>query len=65
MERTDDNPTCALEFWTWGVFTVIAEVEDVTGTTHRLTHALKYGEELLAQPRMADVSGSTNARLKK
>jgi hypothetical protein len=61
LERTAENPSCELEIWTWGVFTVLVDIEDITGRTHSVAHELTYGEQL-KDARLADVSGSSAHR---
>ena len=46
IESSPSNPKCALQIWTWGIFTVKAEIEDVGGKTFELEHLLTYGEEI-------------------
>ncbi len=39
---TPDNPKAAFYIWTWGVFTIEAEIEDLKGRTMRTSHFLTY-----------------------
>jgi len=46
IRRTPSNPTCQLVIWTWGVFSVKADIVDKRGLTFRLSHFLRYESEL-------------------
>jgi hypothetical protein len=46
VPRTASNPNCALDIWTWGVFRVLALVEDKRGSTVELSHKLTYANQL-------------------
>lgn len=46
VERSPSNPKCALAIWTWGVFTIKAEIEDIGGRVFEVEHYLTYGEEI-------------------
>ncbi|MGB3585083.1 MAG: pYEATS domain-containing protein [Tunicatimonas sp.] len=46
VERTTLNQNCSLAIWTWGIFWVKAEVEDVKGRTIKLDHYLTYGKQI-------------------
>jgi hypothetical protein len=46
VPRTASNPNCALAIWTWGIFEVLAVVEDKSGNAFELRHKLSYGEQL-------------------
>lgn len=46
VPRTLDNQNCMLTIWTWGIFTVKAEIEDVNGQILRLEHYLNYGDQI-------------------
>ncbi|WP_075340945.1 pYEATS domain-containing protein [Tenacibaculum agarivorans] len=46
IERTPGNFNCKLVLWTWGLFTVKIEIEDITGRKFHLTHYLTYGNEI-------------------
>ncbi|WKN42498.1 pYEATS domain-containing protein [Tunicatimonas pelagia] len=46
VERTTLNQNCSLAIWTWGIFWVKAEVEDVKGRIVQLDHYLTYGKQI-------------------
>jgi len=46
VERTTLNQNCSLAIWTWGIFWVKAEVEDVRGRVIKLDHYLTYGKQI-------------------
>jgi len=45
VERKSNNPFCALVIWTWGIFEVKVEAEDMNGRIIHLTHFLSYNEQ--------------------
>jgi transcription initiation factor IIF auxiliary subunit len=45
IERSSNNPHCALVIWTWGIFEVKVEVEDMKGRVIRMDHFLCYNEQ--------------------
>lgn len=57
VRRTIDNGSCRLEIWTWGTFEASAEVFCKDGRHGRLSHALRWDEDLKA-PGVTFVSGS-------
>lgn len=42
VKRRPSNPSCRLTIWTWGVFTVQADVELKSGDVVRMRHRLTY-----------------------
>ena len=46
ITRTPANPNCALEIWTWGLFTVKVIVVDKKGETTIINHRLSYDKYL-------------------
>ena len=46
IKRKPNNLQCGLVIWTWGVFTVKAEIEDLKGNIIKLEHRLTFGDEL-------------------
>ena len=46
IERTTINPNCMLVLWTWGIFTVKVEIEDINGNVISIDHYLTYGDEI-------------------
>lgn len=46
IERKPDNPHCSLILWTWGVFTVNIELEDMSGEKIYMQHYMNYGNEI-------------------
>ena len=46
VPRSIANPNCELVIWTWGIFTVRAEVEDKQGNHISLELYLTYGQQL-------------------
>lgn len=50
VERTVSNPNCALEIWTWGIFNVLVDVEDKSGSRQRFEHWMSYDKELTKDP---------------
>lgn len=44
--RTPSNPSCKLTIWTWGTFVVRAEVEDLEGRIHKISHQLSWDREV-------------------
>jgi len=55
VPRTPSNPYCALAIWTWGLFDVLAEVEDKTGGRHLLKHMMRYDQDLKPDARYEQV----------
>ncbi len=43
---TPDNPKAAFFIWTWGVFTVEVEIEDISGRIMKTSHYLTYDSAL-------------------
>ncbi len=46
IERTSTNLNCSLIIWTWGIFMINVEIEDMSGNIIRVDHYLTYGEQL-------------------
>ena len=46
IKRTPSNLKCGLTIWTWGIFTVNAEIEDLKGRIIQLEHRLTFGNQL-------------------
>ena len=46
IERSAKNQNCMLSLWTWGIFTVKVEIEDLKGNVIQLDHYLNYGAEI-------------------
>jgi len=46
VARTPSNPRCKFDMWTWGVFTVVAVIEDKQGRTFTMSHYLEYTAQL-------------------
>ncbi|CAM1368271.1 hypothetical protein TPENAI_60393 [Tenacibaculum litopenaei] len=46
IERRPQNPYCKLVLWTWGLFYVKIELEDINGQRLELNHFLTYGEQI-------------------
>lgn len=46
VPRSASNPYCALAIWTWGLFDVVAQVEDKSGGLHMLEHTMRYDQDL-------------------
>lgn len=46
IERSPENFNCELVLWTWGIFTVKVELEDIKGRKIMLEHYLSYGDEI-------------------
>lgn len=46
IERRPDNPHCKLILWTWGLFEIKVEIEDINGQKTELEHYLSYGKEI-------------------
>ena len=46
--RSPANPICKLTIWTWGIFSVEANIRDKRGGIQRLSHFLRYDRELEA-----------------
>lgn len=46
VERTSLNQNCAFAIWTWGIFLVKAELEDVKGRIVKIEHYLTYGNQI-------------------
>ena len=44
--RSVSNPNCQLIIWTWGLFTVRAEIEDKRGNIYEVSHELSYDKQL-------------------
>jgi transcription initiation factor IIF auxiliary subunit len=45
VEKTYENPGCALVLWTWGLFSVEAKVEFKDGSVVSLDHYLTYNND--------------------
>ena len=45
IEKTYENPSCALVLWTWGLFNVEAKVEFKDGSIVSLDHYLTYNND--------------------
>ena len=54
--RTPSNPTCALEIWTWGLFTVRVDIEDKSGEHHIVQHKLTYARDIKPNAQYRQVS---------
>jgi transcription initiation factor IIF auxiliary subunit len=62
VARTAQNPSCALEFWAWGSFPVLVEIEDLNGRVVTKTHVLKFTEDPTVRTLAAQVrSGQASA----
>lgn len=48
VARTPANPHCVMPIWTWGLFVVVATIEDKSGATHVLRHPLRWDRDLKA-----------------
>ncbi|GAB5398869.1 MAG: hypothetical protein Aureis2KO_04540 [Aureisphaera sp.] len=46
IERRPSNLDCGLLIWTWGIFTVHVEIEDVKGRVTEVDHYLTFGNQL-------------------
>ena len=46
ITRKPGNLECGLVIWTWGVFTVQVEIEDIKGNIIKMDHRLTFGEQL-------------------
>ncbi|MDC8002932.1 hypothetical protein POV27_02655 [Aureisphaera galaxeae] len=46
VRRRPSNLDCGLLIWTWGIFTVQVEIEDVKGRVTELDHYLTFGNQL-------------------
>lgn len=46
VDRSLSNPFCKIDIWTWGIFTVHADLEDRQGRTSRISHHLEYASDL-------------------
>ncbi|MBX2826807.1 MAG: hypothetical protein KTR22_01510 [Flavobacteriaceae bacterium] len=46
VRRRPANLDCGLLIWTWGIFTVHVEIEDLKGRVTELEHYLTFGEQL-------------------
>lgn len=46
IERTTINQNCAMAFWTWGIFEVKVELEDIRGRVMMIRHKLQYYRQL-------------------
>ncbi len=46
IECTPDNPKAAFFIWTWGIFTVEAEITDLKGRNMHTSHYLTYNSHL-------------------
>lgn len=44
--RTPTNPSCKLVIWTWGLFLVRAEIEDLEGRTLKISHTLGWDRDV-------------------
>jgi len=47
VESESSNPRCAAKIWTWGIFTVDVEIEDLDSRIIRMSHHLSYGDEVV------------------
>lgn len=46
VERSISNPKCKLEFYAWGVFTVVVNIETLKGESLQISHPLQFGSEV-------------------
>ena len=46
VARSPSIPRCKIDIWTWGVFTVVAVIEDRQGRTFTMSHYLEYAAQL-------------------
>ncbi|WP_299133668.1 pYEATS domain-containing protein [uncultured Tenacibaculum sp.] len=46
IERKSDNTNCSLVIWTWGLFNIKVELEDINGEIIHMNHYLNYGSEV-------------------
>jgi len=46
IERSSKNPDCGFYIWTWGIFKIKVEIEDINGRIIELYHNLNYGNEI-------------------
>jgi len=46
VERSASNQNCSLVIWTWGLFNVKVEIEDINGRKFNLEHYMSYGSEI-------------------
>lgn len=57
VNRTAANPNCALPIWTWGIFRILAQVEDKRGRTVHVQHDLTYADQLTHDSEYSRVQG--------
>ncbi len=46
VPRGPSNPNCQFVIWTWGVFVVMADIQDKKGDVYEVAHTLSYVNEL-------------------
>ena len=46
VKRKPGNLQCGLVIWTWGVFTVKVEIEDLKDSIIKMEHRLTFGDQL-------------------
>src|SRR5262245_46424336 len=46
VTRSPSTTRCKIDIWTWGVFTVVAVIEDKQGRTFTMSHYLEYAAQL-------------------
>ena len=46
VSRSPANQRCKIDIWTWGVFSVMAVIEDKQGRTFTKSHYLEYAAQL-------------------
>ena len=49
IQRKSDNTNCSIVIWTWGLFNVKVELEDINGEKIYMNHYLKYGSEIKSE----------------
>jgi len=47
VNRTLSNQNCSLSFYAWGTFTIYAEVETVSGEVIRISHNLRFDQDII------------------
>lgn len=45
--QTIDNRKCVTPIWTWALFSIKIEIEDIGGRTFQINHQLTYGDEII------------------
>ncbi len=46
VKRSLANPNCKLSFYAWGTFTIYAHIETLNGETIRLSHLLRFDNDI-------------------